>query len=81
MIRTEILEKVIDIISNNLGIEKEEISEKSSLINDLTADSLDAIEITMGIENEFDFDISNEEADGLITVENIVDYVEKRLNG
>jgi len=81
MIRTEILEKVIDIISNNLGIEKEEISEKSSLINDLTADSLDAIEITMGIENEFDFDISNAEADGLITVENIVDYVEKRLNG
>jgi len=85
MIREEILEKILekvtDIISNNLGIEKEEISVKSSLMHDLNADSLDAIEIIMGIESEFDFNISDEEAEGLVTVKNIVDYVEKRLNG
>ena len=80
MIREKILEKVVDIISDNLGIEKEEISLESNLIDGLNADSLDAIEITMGIESEFDFNISGEEADDLITVKNIVDYVEKRLN-
>ena len=79
MNREEILEKVKDIVSELLCIEKEEISEKSNFL-DLGADSLDSVEIVMALEDKFNLCISDEEADILNTVKSVVDYIEKEID-
>lgn len=70
-----IFEKVQKIIAEQLGIDKEEITEESQIVDDLGADSLDVIELLMMLEEEFDIEISDEEAEKLSTVGEIVEYV------
>lgn len=70
-------EKVVEIIAEQLGVEDvSEITRATSLMNDLEADSLDAVEIIMGIEDEFGIEIPDEDAEGFKNIGNIVDYVE-----
>lgn len=71
-------DKVKEIIVEQLGLEEsQEIKRETSLINDLEADSLDAVEIIMAIEDEFGIEVPDEEAEGFKNIGDIVDYVEK----
>lgn len=72
-------QRIREIIADQLGIEDPESIEMStSLINDLDADSLDAVEIIMAIEDEFGVEIPDEEAENLKTIADLVEYVESR---
>lgn len=71
-----ILEKVKNLISEQLDVEENEIELESSFQDDLEADSLDVVELIMAIEDEFDIEIPDEEAEKLMTVKNAVDYIE-----
>ena len=68
-------EKVIDIISEQMGTEKSDISKETSFINDLNADSLDTVELVMEFEDEFDMSIPDEEAEKIQTVGAAIDYI------
>lgn len=68
--------KVVEILCNNLGIDKDEIKSDSRLDSDLGADSLDAVEIIMEIESTFDIDVPDKVAQKLRTVGDIVTYIE-----
>ena len=75
----EIQEKVISIIADQMNIDKSEISRDTSFINDLNADSLDTVELVMELEDEFDMNIPDEEAEKLQTIGAAVDFIEKHL--
>lgn len=72
-----IFEKVRDIIAEELGIELDDIKLESDLAEDLGADSLDAIELIMEIESQFDIEIADSEATKMKLVSDIVKYLEK----
>ena len=67
--------KVIDIISEQMGTDKTEITRETSFINDLNADSLDTVELVMEFEDEFDMSIPDEEAEKIQTVGAAIDYI------
>ena len=71
----QIESKVIEIISEQMGVDKAEISRETSFINDLNADSLDTVELVMEFEDEFDMSIPDEEAEKIQTVGAAVDYI------
>ena len=71
----EIEQKVIDIISEQMGVDKSEITRETSFINDLNADSLDTVELVMEFEDEFDMSIPDEEAEKIQTVGAAIDYI------
>lgn len=70
-------DKIKDIIVDQLGVEGDDITESTSLMKDLEADSLDAVEIIMAIEEEFDVEIPDEEAENFATIGDIAKYVEE----
>ena len=73
-------EKIREIVAEQLGVKDiENINKGTSLIDDLEADSLDAVEIIMSIEDEFDIEIPDDEAEGFNNIGDIVIYVEKKL--
>ena len=67
--------KVVDIISEQMGADKAEIVRETSFINDLNADSLDTVELVMEFEDEFDMSIPDEEAEKIQTVGAAIDYI------
>ncbi len=67
--------KVIEIISEQMGVDKAEITRETSFINDLNADSLDTVELVMEFEDEFDMSIPDEEAEKIQTVGAAVEYI------
>jgi len=67
--------KVIEIISEQMGVEKSEITRETSFINDLNADSLDTVELVMEFEDEFDVSIPDEEAEKIQTVGAAVNFI------
>lgn len=69
--------KVKEILLDMLDVSEEEIIPNASLINDLDASSVDLVEIIAELENEYDIDISDEDAASLRNVQNILDYVKK----
>ncbi|ABR47431.1 acyl carrier protein [Alkaliphilus metalliredigens QYMF] len=72
-----LFEKIRDLVAEQLGVDDASIITLStSLLNDLDADSLDAVEIIMAIEDEFGLEIPDEEAEGFKNIGNIVEYVE-----
>lgn len=73
-------EKLQNIIAEVLNIETEEITMDSTFIDDLGADSLDVFQIIMGIEEEFDIEIPNEEAEKIVTVADAVEQIKNALN-
>jgi len=70
-----IQDKIIDIISEQMGVDKAEVSRETSFINDLNADSLDTVELVMEFEDEFDMSIPDEEAEKIQTVGAAIDYI------
>lgn len=70
-------EKVQEIIANELGIEKEKVLMNSRLAEDLGADSLDAVELIMTLEDEFGIEVDDEAAQNIKTVADIVKFLEK----
>lgn len=68
-------EKVISIISEQMGVEKSDITRETSFINDLNADSLDTVELVMEFEDEFDTSIPDEDAEKIQTVGAAIDYI------
>lgn len=76
-----VFEKVRDIIADQLGVDDPStITSATALMKDLEADSLDAVEIIMAIEDEFDFEVPDEDAEKFSTVGDIVKYVEEKVN-
>ena len=71
--------RILQIIAKQLGIEEEDINAKSSVVEDLGADSLDVVELIMAIEEEFDLEIPDTEAEKILNVQNIFDYMENAL--
>jgi len=75
----ELENKVKDIIAEELGVEREKLSNEASFMEDLGADSLDTVELVMAFEKEFDIDIPDEEAEKLRTVGDAMAYLHKRM--
>jgi acyl carrier protein len=76
---SENLNKVKRVIREQFGVREEEIVPTASLIDDLGADSLDLVELVMALEEEFEFEMTDEEAEKLVTVQDIVDFVDNRV--
>ena len=70
-----VFEKIQKIISEQLGIDSDEIKLESSFVDDLGADSLDIVELIMALETEFDIEIPDEEAEKVKTVGDVVEYI------
>jgi acyl carrier protein len=77
MSEVEVFEKVKPIIADKLGIKSDDIKMESNFINDLGADSLGLVDITMALEEEFGLEIPDEEASKLVTVKSMIDYIEQ----
>jgi len=69
--------KVVDIIVEQLNVDKDKVVPEASFIDDLGADSLDLVELIMAMEEEFDVEIPDEEAEKITTVKAAIDYVNK----
>ena len=72
-------EKVIGIVSEQLGVPKEEVARESNFVDDLKADSLDVVELVMEFEDEFEISIPDEDAEQIQTVGAAVTYISKKL--
>ena len=70
-------ERVIDIVADQLGVDKEKISAETSFVNDLGADSLDTVELVMELEEEFDINIPDDAAEKIQTVGQAIEFIEK----
>ena len=68
-------QKIIEIISEQVGVDKSEITRETSFINDLNADSLDTVELVMEFEDEFNMSIPDEDAEKIQTVGAAIEYV------
>ncbi len=79
MNKEEIFEKLKNIIIEQLGTDGENIKMESNFVNDLSADSLDIVELVMEIEEEFDVEIPDSEAGKIVTVEDVVTYIQKNM--
>lgn len=71
----DIKENLIELISKQLNIEKENIKTRDSFTKDLKADSLDVVEIIMSVEEEFDISIPDEKAEKMETIQHLIDYI------
>jgi len=72
-------ERVADIVAEQMGVDKSQITRETSFVNDLGADSLDTVELVMEFEDEFDISIPDEDAEKIQTVGQAIDYVEAHL--
>ena len=75
----EVQQKLKEIVMDRLNAEEDQIKPEASFVEDLGADSLDIVELIMGIEEEFDIEIPDEDAEKLTTVGEAMDYVKGKL--
>jgi len=73
----EVIDRVKKIIVDQLGIDESKITENSSFVDDLGADSLDIVELIMAFEEEFDIEIPDEDAEKMKTIEDAIKYLSK----
>ena len=73
----DISSKVKKIVADHLGIDEAKVTEESSFIDDLGADSLDTVELVMAFEEEFGLEIPDDEAENITTIKSAVDWIEK----
>jgi acyl carrier protein len=73
----QIVEKLKQIIREQLGVEEDEITPTASFVEDLGADSLDTVELVMAVEEAFDIEIPDKDAEKMRTVQDLIDYIEK----
>ena len=76
---SSIEERVRKIVSEQLGVKEEEVKPEASFVEDLGADSLDTVELVMALEEEFETEIPDEEAEKITTVKLAIDYINKHL--
>ena len=74
-----VFDKVKELIVENLGVNPEAVTPEASFVEDLGADSLDAVEFVMALEQEFELEIPDEDAEGIKTVGDAVDYISERI--
>lgn len=79
MSEQEIFEKVRAVIVDKLSVEEDKVTLEARFIEDLGADSLDTVELIMGLEDEFGLEISDEEAEKIRTVKDAVEYIKSKL--
>lgn len=79
MKREEVLARLREIVIDRLDVEEDQIKTESSFVEDLGADSLDIVELIMGIEEEFDIEIPDEDAEKLTSVGEAIDYACNKL--
>jgi acyl carrier protein len=72
-------ERVVDIVCENLGVNKEQVTRTTSFIDDMGADSLDIVELVMELEEEFEITIPDEQAEKIKTVGEAIEYIEREL--
>tara|TARA_A100000164_G_scaffold63094_1_gene51773 strand:+ start:378 stop:617 length:240 start_codon:yes stop_codon:yes gene_type:complete len=77
---TEISNKVRKIVADHLGIDESKVNEESSFIDDLGADSLDTVELVMAFEEEFGSEISDSEAEKILTVGDAIKFIDSKSN-
>lgn len=75
MTDAEIVEKIVEIVMDQLGVDKEEVVLEATFIDDLGADSLDTIELIMALEDEFNIKIPDEKAENIKTVGDAIEYI------
>ena len=73
---SDISERVTSIVMEHLGVEKDKVTENSSFIDDLGADSLDTVELVMAFEEEFSIEIPDDAAEGITTVKDAISFIE-----
>ena len=78
--KDDIVSKVKEITSEQLGVDESQITPEAKFVDDLGADSLDTVELVMALEEEFDLEISDEEAERLTTVNRVISYIEDCLD-
>jgi len=71
--------RVIEIIVEQLGVSEEEVTPEASFIDDLGADSLDLVELIMAMEEEFGLEISDEDAEKILTVQDVINYIQEHV--
>jgi acyl carrier protein len=76
---SSIQERVKKIVVEQLGVKEDEVSDESSFVDDLGADSLDTVELVMALEEEFETEIPDEEAEKITTVKQAVDYINANI--
>ena len=76
---SNIEERVKKIVCEQLGVKEEEVKASSSFVDDLSADSLDTVELVMALEEEFETEIPDEQAEKLTTVQEAIDYIVANL--
>jgi len=74
-----VMERVTEIVADQLGVDKEKITADTSFVNDLGADSLDTVELVMELEEEFDINIPDDAAEKIQTVGQAVKYIEEGI--
>ena len=77
---SSVTEKVVAIVSEQMGVPKEQVKPETSFVNDLGADSLDTVELVMEFEDEFDINIPDEDAEKIQTVGQAIDYIKEHTN-
>ena len=75
----EVFDKVKEIIVEQLGVAENNVTQEASFIDDLGADSLDIVELIMAIEEEFDMEIPDTDAEKVVTVGDVVDYIKENI--
>jgi acyl carrier protein len=73
-------EKVREIIVDQLGVDEKQVTDEAAFIDDLGADSLDTVELVMALEEEFDVEIPDEEAEKILKVQDAIDYIKNNTN-
>lgn len=74
---SSVSERVISIVAEQLGVDKEKVTPETHFVNDLGADSLDTVELVMELEEEFDIDIPDDSAEKIQTVGQAIDFIEQ----
>lgn len=78
MTEQELLEKVTKVVVEKLGVKEEQVKADASFVDDLGADSLDRVELVMALEDEFDIEIPDEDAEKLVKVSDALNYVKSK---
>lgn len=81
MTEEELIKKINAVVVEKLGVKEEDVKLDASFVNDLGADSLDRVELVMALEDEFDIEIPDDQAEKFIKVSDVLAYVQSKVNG
>jgi|TARA_X000000950_G_scaffold73513_2_gene91401 acyl carrier protein len=73
---SEVLDKVVNIVCEQLSVDKNDVNPESSFVEDLGADSLDTVELVMALEEEFEIEIPDDQAEEITTIQTAVEWIE-----